>query len=99
MCLLLTSDPRKPLHKLQKEGHINHLLPASLGGPNHISNRVLSCATCNEAEKLDRAWEEFILRKNQGPEVVRTRIARIREWQKLNGELVLTRINYSKLKG
>jgi len=79
----------KPLRKLQKEGHIDHLFPASLGGPNHISNRVLSCATCNEAEKLDRAWQEFILRKNQDPEVVRTRIAKIHEWQKLNGEAVL----------
>lgn len=79
----------KPLRKLQKEGHIDHLFPASLSGPNHISNRVLSCATCNEAEKLDGAWQEFILRKNQDPEVVRTRIARIREWRKLNGGPVL----------
>lgn len=79
----------KPLRKLQKEGHIDHLFPATLGGPNHISNRVLSCATCNEAEKLDTAWQEFILRKNQDPEVARTRIARIREWQQLNGEPLL----------
>ena len=43
----------KPLSKLQKQGHIDHLVPSSLGGPNHISNRVLSCATCNDAEKLD----------------------------------------------
>ena len=77
------------LRKLRKEGHIDHLLPASLGGPNHISNRVLSCATCNEAEKLDGAWQEFILRKNQDPDVTRRRIARIHEWQKLNGEPLL----------
>ena len=76
----------KPLRKTQKEGHIDHLLPASLGGPNHISNRVLSCATCNEAEKLDGAWQEFILRKNQDTDVIRRRIAKIHEWQKLNGE-------------
>jgi CRISPR/Cas system Type II protein with McrA/HNH and RuvC-like nuclease domain len=79
----------KPLRKLHKEGHIDHLFPASLGGPNQISNRVLSCATCNEAEKLDGAWQEFILRKNNDPEVVRTRIAKIHEWQKLNGKPVL----------
>jgi len=76
----------KPLRKTQKEGHIDHLLPASLGGPNHISNRVLSCATCNEAEKLDGAWQEFILRKNQDPDVIRRSIAKIHEWQKLNGD-------------
>jgi len=79
----------KPLNKLKKEGHIDHLFPASLDGPNHISNRVLSCAACNEAEKLDGDWQEFILRKNQDTEVVRTRVARIREWQKLNGKPVL----------
>jgi len=88
-----------PLRKLQEEGHIDHLLPASLGGPNHISNRVLSCATCNEAEKLDGAWQEFTLRKNQDPEVVRTRIARIREWQKLNGELVLDKNKLLEIEG
>jgi len=69
----------KPVRKLNKEWHIDHLFPASLGGANHISNRVLSCATCNEAEKLDGAWREFIIRKNQDPAVVRTRIARIHE--------------------
>ena len=79
----------KPLRQLQKEGHIDHLIPASLGGPNHISNRVLSCATCNESEKLDAAWQEFILQKNQDPEVARTRTAKIRAWQKLNGEPLL----------
>jgi len=79
----------KLLRKTQKEGHIDHLSPTSLGGSNHISNLVLSCATCNEAEKLDGAWQEFILRKNQDPEVVRTRIAKIREWQRLNGGPVL----------
>jgi CRISPR/Cas system Type II protein with McrA/HNH and RuvC-like nuclease domain len=79
----------RQLRKAQKEGHIDHLFPASLGGSNHISNRVLSCATCNEAEKLDGGWQKFILRKNQEPEVVRTRIARIREWQNINGEPVL----------
>ena len=76
----------RPLRRLLKEGHIDHLLPASLDGPNHISNRVLSCATCNEAEKLDGSWQEFILRKNQDPDVIRRHIAKIHEWQKLNGE-------------
>ena len=79
----------KPLLKSQKEGHIDHLTPASLGGFNHISNRVLSCATCNEAEKLDRAWQEFILGKNQDQEIARKRIDRIREWQKLNSGYTL----------
>ena len=74
----------KPLRKAQKEGHIDHLLPTSFDGPNHISNRVLSCASCNEAEKLDGAWQEFILRKNRDPDAARRCIAKIHEWQELN---------------
>jgi len=85
----------KPLSKLQKQGHIDHLFPSSLGGPNHISNRVLSCATCNEAEKLDGAWQEFIVQKNRDPAVLRARIAKIHEWQKLNGK---PRLNQEKLR-
>ncbi len=42
----------KKLRKINKEGHIDHLVPSALGGANHISNRVLSCADCNEKEKL-----------------------------------------------
>jgi len=89
----------KPLRKLQKEGHIDHLVPASLGGPNHISYRVLSCANCNEAEKLDAPWQEFITRKNQDPEVARTRVDKIREWQKLNGGLVLDKKKLREIAG
>jgi len=85
----------KPLIKLQKQGHIDHLFPSSLGGPNHISNRVLSCATCNEAEKLDRAWQEFMRQKNREPAVLRARIAKIHEWQKLNGK---PKLNQGKLR-
>ena len=74
------------LQKSKKEGHIDHLLPSSLDGPNHISNRVLSCATCNEAEKLDGEWHEFILSKNRDLDSARARIANIRAWQELNGK-------------
>lgn len=74
------------LQKSKKEGHIDHLLPSSLDGPNHISNRVLSCATCNEAEKLDGEWHGFILSKNRDLDSSRARIAKIREWQELNGK-------------
>ena len=81
MCLLGAQ-----LQKSKKEGHVDHLLPSSHEGPNHISNRVLSCATCNEAEKLDGEWHEFILRKNKDLDLARVRITKIREWQQLNGE-------------
>jgi len=79
----------KPLNKLQKQGHIDHLVPSSLDGPNHISNRVLSCATCNEAEKLNGAWQEFMVQKNRDPAVLCAHMAKIHEWQKLNGKPTL----------
>lgn len=87
----------KPLSKRRKEGHIDHLFPASLDGPNHISNRVLSCATCNEAEKLDGAWQEFMLKKNQDPDVARIRIAKIREWRRQNGEPLLDKAKLQEI--
>ena len=79
----------RSLNKVQKQGHIDHLLPSSVGGPNHISNRVLSCAACNEAEKLDGAWQEFIVQKNPDHAVLHARVAKIQEWQKLTGKLTL----------
>ena len=69
---------------MQKQGHIDHLFPSSLGGLNHVSNRVLSCAKCNEAEKRDEAWQLFIIQKNPDKAILHTRIAKIQEWQKLN---------------
>lgn len=50
----------KELKQGNKEAHIDHLISASKGGGNNISNRVLSCANCNEKEKLDQDWEIFL---------------------------------------
>lgn len=63
-----------------KEGHIDHLVSASQSGANHISNRVLSCAQCNEKEKLDRDWREFLRSKAPSDEDFRSREARILLW-------------------
>jgi CRISPR/Cas system Type II protein with McrA/HNH and RuvC-like nuclease domain len=86
----------KTLSKLQKEGHIEHVLPTSLSGPNQIRNLVLSCADCNE-EKLDGSWHEFILKKNQDLNIMRERLAKIQEWQKLNEELSLSKDKIDKI--
>lgn len=74
----------KTLAKGNKEGHIDHLISASKGGPNHISNRVLSCAICNESEKLDADWDDFLKRKANNPDTYETRKQKILEWQKTN---------------
>ncbi len=73
------------LKRGKKEGHIDHLVSAAQGGWNHVSNRVLSCANCNEKEKLDAPWEEFLDRKVQDPAIRQSRKEKILDWQQLNG--------------
>lgn len=70
----------RALRKEHKEGHLDHLVSASAGGPNAIGSRVLSCASCNEKEKLDRPWEQFLRIKAASDEFKKRR-DRIREWQ------------------
>ena len=73
----------RQLQRGRKEGHIDHLVSAAQGGANHVSNRVLSCATCNEKEKLDAPWEIFLERKVKDAALRRTRSAKIREWRRV----------------
>jgi hypothetical protein len=45
---------------------------------------VLSCSQCNEKEKLDRDWREFLKEKCPESAVFAQRIARIGAWQNAN---------------
>lgn len=74
----------RTISKEAKEGHIDHLVSASLGGRNHIANRVLACAPCNEKEKRDAAWEDFLRVKCDDEGIHAARRERIEEWQRLN---------------
>jgi hypothetical protein len=74
----------KSLTKGMKEAHIDHLVSASLGGANHISNRVLACATCNEKEKRDADWQEFLATKVGSTEELSMRSLKITRWQVLH---------------
>ena len=74
----------KSLQKERKEGHIDHLISASKSGRNHISNRVLSCADCNEKEKLDSGWEEFLASKVADSAIRELRRKKIISWQEKN---------------
>ena len=67
----------KELNRSKREGHIDHLIPASLDGSNFIGNRVLSCASCNADEKRDRFWVLFLKEKDGSDE----RIKKIKGWQ------------------
>jgi len=70
----------KTLDRKNKEGHIDHLASASQRGANNISNRVLSCATCNEKEKLDEDWRVFLEKKISDKHLREERIKRIEQW-------------------
>jgi len=88
----------KKLRKGYKEGHIDHLISASCGGANGISNRVLSCASCNEAEKLDMPWEEFLSKKCSNKHIEAERKNKILQWQKTHKESILGKDVLSKIK-
>ncbi len=72
------------LDKGKKQAHIDHLVSASSGGTNHVSNRVLSCATCNEKEKRDLDWKEFLRKKTTNKSEFQSRENKIIKWQKQN---------------
>ncbi|WP_438297722.1 HNH endonuclease [Streptomyces sp. HUAS TT7] len=45
---------------------VDHIWPVSLGGPEHVSNLVAACGTCNRS-KADRLLTEWVLaRVHQG---------------------------------
>lgn len=79
----------KSLDRADKQGHIDHLLPASEGGANGLSNRVLSCAMCNEKEKLDSDWRQFLELKVDDDTVRAERLGRIEAWIERNGHHAL----------
>jgi CRISPR/Cas system Type II protein with McrA/HNH and RuvC-like nuclease domain len=64
-----------------KNAHLDHLEPDSSGGSNHISNRVPSCADCNEKEKRELPWLEFLRKKADSIHVLEARRERILAWQ------------------
>ena len=68
---------------LTKRWHADHILSIDSGGFNHISNRVPSCAQCNEQEKQERDWLEFLTFKC-GPDnkLLEERRLRIDSWKK-----------------
>ncbi len=74
------------LNRNNKEGHIDHLISASKGGRNHFANRVLSCATCNEKEKRDLPWEEFLATKVTDQKLLGIRRKKILDWQAKNSD-------------
>src|SRR5437879_1512807 len=72
------------LEKHKKQAHIDHLISTSARGLNHISNRVLSCARCNEHEKRDLPWQTFLRDKAPSDAIFEERKARIDRWSRMH---------------
>jgi len=71
----------KRLARKGRKAHLDHLIHR---GPNHISNRVLSCGVCNGDEKRDGKWAEFLKKKAPNASTFKRRKSRILEWVRLN---------------
>lgn len=69
------------LDRGRRQGQLDHLVPTTLGGTNHFSNRVLSCGPCNGDEKRERDWSEFLAEKVMDPGLLAERQARIERWR------------------
>lgn len=88
----------KKLDKAKKEGHLDHLVSSAIGGSNCLSNRVLSCANCNEKEKLDMPWEEFLGQKNPEKSMASRRKDKILKWMNMNETAIIRKDILDKLK-
>lgn len=65
---------------LGSKWHADHLVS---GGSNHVSNRVPACPKCNEEEKRERDWVEFLTEKCAGDAArLLDRQSRIIAWRK-----------------
>ena len=51
----------------------------------------MSCASCNEKEKLDRPWEKFLTQKNRNKKLEIQRKEKILKWQKLYKKEILSK--------
>ena len=71
---------RTKLVRKDRTGHIDHLVARAEGGPNHVSNRVLACRTCNSDEKLDSDWQAFLSSKVVSKKRLAQRKKRIKQW-------------------
>jgi hypothetical protein len=49
--------------KESRDGQVDHIISAALGGKNGVHNHVLACGRCNGDEKRELDWLTFLERK------------------------------------
>ena len=59
----------------------DHLVP---NGGNHLGNIVLACGRCNEYEKLNTDWDDYLRKKATTSKLYGERRSRILDWQKFH---------------
>ena len=67
----------KEIHVKPKDAQLDHV---DSDGPNNISNRVFACEACNEEEKRDKPWLEFLRDKCSTEEEFSNRKQTIQQW-------------------
>lgn len=65
------------IHAYPKDAQLDHIDP---NGPNNISNRLYACEDCNEKEKRDANWREFLRSKSKADAEFDTRAQLIQQW-------------------
>jgi len=68
--------------ELGQRWHADHLVSVYQGGFNHISNRVACCPGCNEREKQEKHWLDFLSAKcDSDLQILERRKNKIASWQ------------------
>ena len=65
------------IHLAAKDAQLDHIDSA---GPNHVGNRLFACEDCNEKEKRDANWRDFLRSKAPEPITYNHRAMMIQEW-------------------
>ena len=68
----------EPMDPAARIGHLDHVVPASQGGSNHVSNFVLSCPACNGDDKRELDWDKFL--RSVAGDAYGERRAKIHAW-------------------
>lgn len=70
----------REMKRTERDGHIDHLVATKNSGTNHISNRVLSCPSCNGDDKRDEDWKLFLNRTVLDDKTKEERFQQINTW-------------------
>jgi hypothetical protein len=76
----------KRIHAYPKDAQLDHIDP---DGPNNISNRVYACEDCNEKEKRDQNWRDFLKEKAESDEEFAERERLIESWIALHSDVYI----------